>query len=258
MKKIFFASDFHLGGSNKRVSRTRERKVISWLRSIEAEAEAIFLVGDIFDFWFEYRHVVPKGFVRLFATLADFVEKGIDVHVFVGNHDLWMKEYLTDELGIVVHHHPYEVQLHSKKFFIAHGDGLGPGDHKYKVLKKIFTNRLCQWLFSWVHPDLGMKLALFSSTKSRESQEEPEYFLGKDKEWLLIYANYKLKKQSDIDCFVFGHRHLPLDVLLENKLSRYINLGDWINYCTYLEFDGVHLQLKAYGQPAFDYSSIKH
>ena len=145
-------------------SRARERKIIAWLRQIEQEAEAIYLVGDVFDFWFEYQHVVPKGFVRLLATLAEFVEKGIEVHIFVGNHDLWIKEYLSDEIGLIVHQQAYEVQLHKKRFFIAHGDGLGPGDYKYKLLKKIFTNRVCQWLFRWLHPDLGMKLALFSST----------------------------------------------------------------------------------------------
>ncbi len=258
MKKIFFASDFHLGGSDKMASRARERKIIAWLRQIEQEAEAIYLVGDVFDFWFEYQHVVPKGFVRLLATLAEFVEKGIEVHIFVGNHDLWIKEYLSDEIGLIVHQQAYEVQLHKKRFFIAHGDGLGPGDYKYKLLKKIFTNRVCQWLFRWLHPDLGMKLALFSSTKSRESQHEPDFFLGKDKEWLLQYANYKLKQQADINYFVFGHRHLPLDVLLDNQSSRYINLGDWINYCTYLEFNGIDIQLKAFEQADFDDSSVKH
>ena len=171
---------------------------------------------------------------------------------------MWIKEYLSDEIGLIVHHQAYEVQLHKKRFFIAHGDGLGPGDYKYKLLKKIFTNRVCQWLFRWLHPDLGMKLALFSSTKSRESQHEPDFFLGKDKEWLLQYANYKLKQQADINYFVFGHRHLPLDVLLDNQSSRYINLGDWINYCTYLEFNGIDIQLKAFEQADFDDSSVKH
>jgi UDP-2,3-diacylglucosamine hydrolase len=258
MKKIYFASDFHLGVPDQEASLKRERKILRWIKSIEDEAEAIFLVGDTFDFWFEYKTVIPKGFVRLLGKLAELSDKGIAVHLFVGNHDIWMFDYFTNELGISVHHQPLEMELKGKKFFITHGDGLGPGDYGYKRLRKIFTNRFCQWLFRWIHPDIGIRLANYSSAKSRNAQTEPELFLGSDKEWLLIYSNYKLKQKPETDYFIYGHRHLPLDVLLDNKKSRYINLGDWINHFTYAEFDGEELIITAFENAEFDFNSIKH
>lgn len=257
MKKIYFASDFHLGAPNLSASQQREQKILRWLRSIEQDAEAIFLVGDIFDFWFEYKTVVPKGAVRLLGKLAELSDRGIDIHFFVGNHDIWMFDYFPTELGITVHHAPLQITLKGKQFFIAHGDGLGPSDYSYKRLKKIFTNRLCQWLFRWLHPDIGVRLANYSSSASRTAQTEPEYFLGKDKEWLLLYSNYKLQQFPETDYFIFGHRHLPLDILLENQKSRYLNLGEWFNHCTYVEFDGHHLELKTFENASFDLKQTK-
>lgn len=252
MKKIYFASDFHLGVPTFEISKQRELKILRWLTKIEQNAEAIFLVGDIFDFWFEYKTVVPKGAVRLLGKLAELSDKGIDIHFFVGNHDIWMFDYFPKELGITVHHKALQIKLKGKQFFIAHGDGLGPKDYGYKRLKKIFTNPLCQWLFKWLHPDLGVRLANKSSSASRTVQTEPEYFLGADKEWLLLYSNYKLKQFPNTDYFIFGHRHLPLDILLENQQSRYLNLGEWFNHCTYVEFDGQALELKAFENAMFD------
>lgn len=258
MKKIYFASDFHLGVPTFEASRQRELKILRWLNSIEQDAEAIFLVGDIFDFWFEYKTVVPKGAVRLLGKLAELSDRGIDIHFFVGNHDIWMFDYFPKELGITVHHKALQIELKGKHFFIAHGDGLGPHDYGYKRLKKVFTNPLCQWLFRWLHPDLGVRLANRSSSASRTAQTEPEYFLGADKEWLLLYSNYKLKQLPNIDYFIFGHRHLPLDISLDNQQSRYLNLGEWFNYCTYVEFDGQELQLKAFENPALDLTNTKY
>ncbi|BDS14064.1 UDP-2,3-diacylglucosamine diphosphatase [Aureispira anguillae] len=258
MKKIYFASDFHLGAPTFEASQKRELKILRWLRSIEHNAEAIFLVGDIFDFWFEYKTVVPKGAIRLLGKLAELSDRGIEIHFFVGNHDIWMFDYFPKELGIQVHHQPLQIELKGKQFFIAHGDGLGPNDYGYKRLKKIFTNRLCQWLFRWFHPDLGIRLANYSSSSSRSAQKEPEYFLGLDKEWLLLYANYKLKQLPQTDFFIFGHRHLPLDILLDNQQSRYLNLGEWFGYCTYVEFDGQNLELKAFENLSFDLATAKH
>ncbi len=258
MKKIYFASDFHLGAPDREASQKRERKILRWIKSIEKDAEAIFLVGDTFDFWFEYKTVIPKGFVRLLGKLADLSDKGVAIHLFVGNHDIWMFDYFTNELGIYVHHQPLEIEFKGRKFYITHGDGLGPGDYGYKRLRKIFTNRFCQWLFRWIHPDIGIRLANYSSAKSRNAQTEPELFLGSDKEWLLIYSNYKLKQKPETDFFIYGHRHLPLDVLLDNKKSRYINLGDWLKHFTYAEFDGEELIIKAFEHADFDINSIKH
>lgn len=258
MKKIYFASDFHLGAPSPEASRLREQKILRWLHAIEKDAKAIYLVGDIFDFWFEYKTVVPKGAVRLLGKIAELSDRGIDIHFFVGNHDIWMFDYFPNELGITVHHHPIQIELNGKQFFIGHGDGLGPNDYGYKRLKKVFTNRLCQWLFGWLHPDIGMRIANRSSSASRTAQTEPEYFLGEEEEWLLLYCHYKLEQLPNTDYFIFGHRHLPLDILLKNQHSRYINLGEWFNECTYAEFDGTNLHLKAFENPSFDLNNAKH
>lgn len=251
-ENIYFASDFHLGAPDTNSSRLREQKILRWLSFIEQDAKALYLVGDIFDFWFEYKTVVPKGAVRLLGKLAQMSDAGIDIHFFVGNHDLWMADYFPSELGITVHHQPIQVALSGQHFLIGHGDGLGPEDYGYKRLKKIFTHPFCQWLFRWLHPDLGVRLAHFSSKTSRTAQTEPEYFLGADKEWLLLYSNFKLKAHPHLDYFIFGHRHLPLDILLENGHARYINLGEWFNSCTYAVYDGQQLQLMAFENPTFE------
>ncbi|MCP4437648.1 MAG: UDP-2,3-diacylglucosamine diphosphatase [Aureispira sp.] len=258
MKKIYFASDFHLGTPSFEASQLREQLIIKWLDSIADDAQAIYLVGDIFDFWFEYKTVIPKGYIRFLGKIAQLKDKGIDIQFFTGNHDIWMFDYFTKELGIPVHTQPIQVELLNKNFLIGHGDGLGPGDHGYKRLKKIFTNRLCQWFFKWLHPDIGVGLANFFSRKSRAAQKEPERYLGADKEWLLLYANGKVQELPQTDFFIFGHRHLPLDIRLQNKASRYINLGEWLNYNTYAVFNGEQLELKAFENPDFDITKHQH
>lgn len=254
-RKIYFASDFHLGTPTPKASRVREHKILRWLEHIKEDAAALYLVGDVFDFWFEYQTVVPKGAVRLLGKLAEWSDRGVDIHIFVGNHDLWMRDYLPQELGITVHHHPIVTELMGKRFFIGHGDGLGPADYGYKRLRKIFTNPFCQWLFRWLHPDWGMRLAQHSSHASRDAQSAPERFLGPKREWLLQYATRKLQQLPDTDYFIFGHRHLPLDIELHNGHSRYVNLGEWLQACTYAEFDGEQLHLRAFEQP--DYCPFK-
>lgn len=244
-KKIFFISDFHLGAPNAEVSRNRERKIIRFLEEKRAEADAFFLLGDMFDFWFEYKHVVPKGAVRLLGKLGEITDSGIPVHFFVGNHDMWMKDYFQTELNIPVYFHPKEFLLMGKRFIIGHGDGLGPGDHKYKFIKKVFRNRFSQFLFGIFPPVLGIGLANSMSKKSREKTGSvDEVFKGEENEWLIIYCREQLKK-CHTDYFIFGHRHLPIDFDLGNG-SRYINTGDWIKYCSYAEFDGNELKLLYY------------
>lgn len=242
-KKVYFLSDFHLGAPNEKASRVREDNVVRFLQSAKEDAAAIFIVGDIFDFWFEYKHVVPKGFVRLLGCLASINDAGIPIHIFTGNHDLWMQDYLTKEIGAQVYFAPHEFDFSSKRFFVAHGDGLGPGDEGYKFLKKIFTNPICKWMFRWLHPDLGIKLANFFSTQSRiKTGSADEIFLGEDKEWLIIYSK-ELVQTNNAQYFIFGHRHYPLDLKISDT-ARYINLGDWIRSNTYAVFDGNDLQLK--------------
>ena len=244
-KNIYFLSDFHLGAPNAVASLEREKKIILFLDSIKATAKEIFIVGDMFDFWYEYRHVVPKGYVRLLGKLAGLTDAGILIHFFVGNHDMWMKSYLQKELGILVYLEPKEFVFSNKNFLIGHGDGLGPGDHGYKFIKSVFRNPLCQWLFGMLPPVIGIGMANYFSRKSRESVADTErQFLGEDNEWLIIYSKEVLAKKH-YDFFVFGHRHLPIDFSL-NANSRYVNLGDWIIHFTYAVFDGEKMELKKY------------
>lgn len=245
-KKIYFLSDFHLGAPDHQSSLQREKKIVSFLESIRHTASAIFIVGDIFDFWYEYRKVVPKGYVRLLGKLAEITDSGIPVHFFVGNHDMWMRNYFQKELNMSVYFEPETFEWNGKKLFIAHGDGLGPEDHGYKFMKSIFRNPFCQWLFGLIHPSWGIGMANYFSRKSRKKTgKQDEHFLGEDKEWLIIFSRGILAKEH-YDYFIFGHRHLPLDLKLTDR-SRYINLGDWITYFTYAEFDGHTVQLKQFG-----------
>jgi UDP-2,3-diacylglucosamine hydrolase len=244
-KKIYFASDNHLGAPSSELSRPREQKFVAWLDAIKQDAAAIFLLGDLFDFWFEYSTVVPKGFTRTLGKLAEISDSGIPIYYFVGNHDLWMHGYFEDELNIPVHHEPKEFTFNNKIFFIGHGDGLGPYDKGYKRMKKVFTNPIFKWLFRWLHPDLGVKIAQYMSVKNKLiSGEHDAKFLGEDKEWLVQYSKKKLEEKHR-DYFVFGHRHLPMEIKL-NDQSEYINLGDWIQYYTYGVFDGEQFELKTY------------
>jgi UDP-2,3-diacylglucosamine hydrolase len=241
-KKIYFLSDFHLGAPDHQSSLIREKKIVQFLESIKNDAEQIFIVGDIFDFWFEYTKVVPKGYVRLLGKLAELTDNGIPIHVFVGNHDMWMNNYFQEELNIPVYFHPKDFVFNGKKFYIGHGDGLGPGDQGFKFIKKVFRNPVCQWLFGQLHPTWGIGLANYFSRKSRQKTgASDEVFLGEENEWLIIYSKEVLQKVH-YDYFIFGHRHLPLDCKLSDS-SRYINLGDWIRNFTYATFDGSDMQL---------------
>jgi len=242
-KKIYFASDQHFGAPTPKLSKEREQIFLKWLEKIEQDAAVLFLLGDLFDFWFEYKTVVPKGFVRILGKLASLVDQGIPVHYFVGNHDLWMKDYFQTELNIPVYFKPQEFTFNKTSFFIGHGDGLGPNDLSYKRMKKLFTNPLAKRLFQALHPDIGMRLGHYFSVKNKIiSGDKDAVFLGEENEWLALYAKRKLKEKHR-DYFIFGHRHIPMQIEL-NQNSKYINLGDWISNYTYAEFDGNHLELK--------------
>ncbi|MGB3775057.1 MAG: UDP-2,3-diacylglucosamine diphosphatase [Leeuwenhoekiella sp.] len=244
-KKIYFSSDNHLGAPSAAESRPREKKFVKWLDSIKEDAEALFLLGDLFDFWFEYKTVVPKGFVRVLGKLAELRESGIPIFFFVGNHDLWMNDYFKEELDITVFHEPKVFQLGNKRFLIGHGDGLGPGDKGYKRMKKVFKFPLFQWLFRWVHPDIGVRLAKHLSVKNKLiSGDEDAVFLGEENEWLAVYAKRKLET-AHYDYFIFGHRHLPMQIDV-GKDATYHNLGDWISHFTYGVFDGKTFELKTF------------
>lgn len=244
-KKIFFLSDFHLGVPTDEESQKREKLIVRFLDEIRDEAFMIFIVGDLFDFWYEYKKVVPRGYVRILGKLAELTDSGIPIHFFVGNHDMWMNNYFQKELNIPVYFEPKEFIFNDQAFLIGHGDGLGPGDHGYKFLKKVFRSPVCQWLFGILPPRIGIGLADYSSRRSRaQTGTSEENFLGEDKEWLLIYSK-EVIQQKHFDYLIFGHRHLPIDYCLGSK-SRYVNLGDWISFQTYAVFDGTNMQLKSY------------
>ena len=244
-KKIYFASDFHLGMPNHEKSIVREMRIVKWLDEIKHDAQEIYLMGDLFDFWFEYKHTVPKGFTRLLGKIAEITDSGIPVTFFTGNHDMWMFDYFPKELGVNIYQEPIIREYNGKKFYLGHGDGLGPGDYGYKFIKKVFENPVCQWLFARLHPNFAMSMANFWSKKSRLSNgHQDEKFTSEENEWLVVYSKEVLKKEH-FDYLIFGHRHLPLDINLANN-SRYINLGEWINYNSYAVFDGTNLELKYY------------
>jgi len=245
-KKIYFASDFHLGSPDFTESRRREDRIVRWLNAIEADCAELFLMGDVFDFWFEYRRVVPKGFIRLQGKLAAMADAGIKIWFFKGNHDMWVNDYFTKEMGIRIVSDELVIERNGKTFFLHHGDGLGPGDKKYKILRKIFRNPVCKWLFSLVPPVIGMGIARGWSKNSRAASSAEEVFQGEDNEWLAVYAKEQLRIRH-YDYFVFGHRHLPLQIDLGNG-SIYVNTGEWLNFNSYAVFDGTELSLKYFGK----------
>lgn len=244
-QKVYFASDQHFGAPTRELSLPREQKFLRWLDEIKKDAAVLFLVGDLFDFWFEYKTVVPKGFVRILGKLAEMRDSGIEIYFFVGNHDLWMNDYFEQELGIPVYRDNREFTFNQKAFLIGHGDGKGPGDKGYKRMKKVFTHPLSKWLYRWLHPDIGVKLAQYLSVKNKLISGEADVkFLGEENEWLIQYAKRKLQDKH-YDYLVFGHRHLPMQINVGEN-SQYVNLGDWIGYFTYGVFDGEQFELKKY------------
>lgn len=243
-KPIYFLSDFHLGIPDAASSLEREKKMVKWLDEIGSGASDIYIVGDIFDFWFEFKTVVPKGFVRLLGKLAELSDSGVKLHIFHGNHDLWQFGYFEQELGAKVYPKPITVKLHGRSFHIAHGDGLGPGQYWFKFILGIYRNYFFQRLFAFFHPNVGIRIANWFSHRSKlKTFTENQVYYGDDKEFLVLYAQERMQ-QEPIDFFIFGHRHLPFDKKFGN--SRVINLGDWIGYFTYAVFDGERLELKTY------------
>ncbi len=244
-KNIFFAADFHLGVPDQASSLQREREIIQWLDSIKDQAHSIYLLGDIFDFWFEYKYTIPKGFTRLLGKLAEMRDGGIPVFFFTGNHDMWMFDYFPRELGIPVYREPTVLEIGDRKLLIGHGDGLGPGDTTYKMLKKFFNSKICQWLFARLHPNLGMAIANRWSKQSRiANNKREEKFEGHEGEFLWVYCR-GVEQKTHHDYYVFGHRHLPLNLKVSDN-SFYVNVGEWVYCKTYAVFDGSTVELKEF------------
>ena len=240
-KKIYFASDFHLGVPDYKSSLVREKKIVAWLNFIAKDAFSIYLLGDVFDFWFEYKYSIPKGFIRLQGKLAELSDSGINIHMFTGNHDMWMFDYFPSEFNITVFREPQKLIINNRKFLIGHGDGLGKGEAGYKLLKRIFTSKVCQWLFARLHPNLGIGIANKWSKNSRITSSSETYNFMGEKERLLNYCK-ELENSNHHDYYIFGHRHLPMEIKL-NENCFYINLGDWVNFSKYGEFDGQEFKL---------------
>lgn len=246
--KIYFASDFHLGLEGFSNPIEREKHVVRWLESIKDDASAIFLVGDIFDFWWEYKHVVPKGFTRFLGKISELTDSGIEVHFFTGNHDMWIGDYLSKECGMILHTEAENIQLGDKKFHIVHGEGLGTNEKAYKLLLWVFRNKFLRKLYSALHPWFGMSLAHQWSLHSRLAKDYSNEFKGPENEPLFNYAR-SILKENETDYFIFGHRHIALDHEVGNN-SRVFILGNWFNKVVYLEFDGSEARLKPYPYPS--------
>lgn len=239
MKKggnIYFASDAHFGALVLDDHKAHEQKFVRWMDSIMNDAKALYLLGDMIDFWYEYKYVVPKGFVRFFGKLAEFVDRGIEVHWFIGNHDIWLFDYMQKEIGVIVHRNPLVVDMNGKKLFLAHGDGLGDPSIGGKVLRTIFHNTFLQKAFTWIHPRWGMGFGLTWSQASRLDKSKEKLYLGEEKEHLVQYSKQQLQS-GNIDYFVYGHRHIVLDLMLSRE-SRILIIGDWITNFTFAVFDG--------------------
>ena len=232
--KIYFASDFHLGLPAGAPPVEREKKVVKWLNSITSDAKEIYLLGDIFDFWWEYKLVVPKGFTRFLGTIASITDSGIPVHFFTGNHDMWVGDYLVNECGVIIHTEPVTKIFNGKKIHLAHGEGLGTKDYGYKILLAVFHNRPLRAMYSALHPSIGIGFGHRWSLSSRLGKGITKEFLGEDKEDLIRYAKSILESEK-VDYFIFGHRHLAMSYKLNDGVE-IVFLGDWIRNGSYAEW----------------------
>ena len=247
MKNVYFLSDAHLGSLAIPHQRMQERRLVRFLDSIKEKAAAIYLLGDMFDFWYEYKYVVPKGYTRFLGKLSELTDMGVEVHYFTGNHDIWAYEYLEKECGIILHKKPETTEIYGQEFFLAHGDGMGDPNKSFKLIRAIFHNRFCQWAFSNIHPRWGISFGLTWAKHSyikHKQTDEPNY-MGEDKEYLVLYAKDYLKSHPNINYFIFGHRHIELDIKL-GRFTRMMILGDWISQFTYAVYDGEHMFLEEY------------
>ena len=245
-EKVYFAADLHLGSDVVEDPLTTERRFVRWLDTIRNEARAIYLLGDIFDFWFEYKKTVPRGFTRFLGKIAEMQDAGTEIHFFTGNHDVWMFDYFQQELGIKVHTRPLQTTINGKNFYLAHGDGLGDRSRSFHLIRSIFHNRVCQWLFARLPSRWGIGFAHSWSRHSREKDMACSIpYLGEEKEHLVFYSKQYILEHPEIDYLIFGHRHIMLDLLL-NRKTRMLIVGDWMRYFSYAVFDGNELRLEQY------------
>lgn len=236
-----------MGSRGLEHTRTQERRLVRFLDDIKDKAGAVYMLGDMFDFWYEYRMVVPKGFTRFLGKVSELTDNGVEVHYFIGNHDLWAKDYLEKECGVVIHREPHTIEIGDKVFFLAHGDGLGDPDPVFRFLRGVFRNRVCQFLFSALHPRWGMDFGLNWARHSmlKHKSNGVERYKGEDKEFQVLYAKQYLKIHPEVNFFMFGHRHIELDLML-SRTARVMILGDWMHTFTYAVYDGVNMFMENY------------
>jgi len=232
---VYIVSDFHLGSPNEKQSRQRELRILRWLDEIEKDATHLILLGDIFDFWFEYHDVVPKGYYKLLSKFSQLRDLNIEIFYFTGNHDMWVRDYFVKEMKFSLFREQHAFVINGKKCLIGHGDGLGPKDVGYKFIKALFAFRPNIKLFGALHPRLAFGLARFFSQKSRAmTSKEEETYMGDNKEQLVNYIRSILSEEQ-IDYFIYAHRHLPLEIKMNDK-AIYFNSGDWLVHDSYLRF----------------------
>lgn len=248
MGKVYFISDAHLGSLAIEERAAQEKRLVRFLDSIKADAEAVYMLGDMFDFWYEYRYVVPKGFTRFLGKISELTDRGIEVHYLLGNHDMWMYGYLQHECGVVLHEGAVTVEMGGRKFFLAHGDGMGDPDRMFRILRGIFHSKLCRFLFSLLPTCWSMKFGLGwagSSMEKHRLENGVDGYKGEEKEYQIVFAKDYLKSHPDIDFLIMGHRHIELDLML-SPTSRMLILGDWISHSTYACFDGESLVMGSF------------
>lgn len=243
-KKTYFISDAHLGVDAKQSSKEREEKMVSWLDSIKDNARAIYFLGDIFDHWFEYKNVIPKGFMHLIGKLVELKRLEIEVYFFTGNHDMWMFDFFESELNIPIYRHPQKIEIEGKNFHLEHGDALPNSKFADKAMKVLFSSPFLQWSFARLHPNFAIGIMKFFSKRSRMAHESYDKEFHHKDEYMIDYAELLSEKDANIDFIIMGHRHLPIDFTLKNGSCRYLNLGDWINYFSYAVFDGQELKIE--------------
>lgn len=253
MKNVYFIADAHLGSLATEHKRTQERRLVRFLDDIKDKAEAVYMLGDMFDFWYEYRYAVPKGYTRFLGKISELTDMGVEVHFFTGNHDIWAYSYLREECGVILHRRALTTEINGNVFYLAHGDQMGEKTFGFRFIQSIFHSKICQTLFSSLHPrwgiDFGLKWAKHSRLK-REDGKEPPY-LGEDKETLVQWSKEFIKQSPEINYFIFGHRHIELDLYL-SKTTRLLILGDWISQYTYAVYDGKNIELKDYLEGDFE------
>jgi UDP-2,3-diacylglucosamine hydrolase len=244
--KIYFVSDMHFGSDIFEDPLVSEKRFVRWLDSIKDEAKTLYLLGDVFDFWFEYKEVVPRGFTRFLGKIAEMSDKGVEIHFFTGNHDVWANDYLPKETGVIIHKKPLVMEISGKVFYLAHGDGMGDPSPSFRLIRWVFHNPICQRLFAAFHPFFGIGFGHAWSKHSRKKElAHPAPYLGEDKEHLVLYAKEYIRQHPDTDYLIFGHRHILLDLILSRR-SRMLIIGDWLQHFSYAVFDGKQLTLEQY------------